>query len=107
MAKGRHLNASKVNYWAFIASSANPYYLLVVFSLIWFQKQKEASAWISHTYQVKLEGQEKCYGLLLETESNQRGFLLNKDSAFIKNISHAESLLRPNLRPVRLPHHRQ
>ncbi len=95
MAKSRHLNTSKFNYWAFITSSLI-LLSLIVFSLIWFQKQKDASAWVTHTYQVKLEI-EKCFGLLLEAESNQRGFLLNNDSAFLKNIHHAESLLYPNL----------
>ncbi len=85
----------KLNYWIFIASSL---FLLslAIFSLIWNQKQKEATERISHTYQVKLRI-EKCFGLVLEAESSQRGFLLSRDSSYLKNISHAETLLNTNL----------
>lgn len=83
------------NYWAFIASSL---FLLslAIFSLVWFQKQKQAEEWITHTYEVKLNI-EKCYGLLLEAESNQRGYLLSSDSIYLKNNKHAENLLNASL----------
>jgi signal transduction histidine kinase len=86
------------NYLAFIASSL---FLLslAIFSLVWFQKQKEAEDWITHTYEVKLKI-EKCFGLLLEAESNQRGFLLSHDSIYIRNISHAETLLYSSLKQL-------
>lgn len=84
--------------WAFIASSL---FLLSLafFSLVWFQKQKEAEDWIAHTYEVKLKI-EKCFGLLLEDESNQRGFLLSNDSVYLKNINHAETLLYSSLKQL-------
>ena len=95
MALIRKIRPDKLNYWIFVASSL---FLLslAIFSLIWNQKQKEATEWISHTYQVKLKI-EKCFGLVLEAESGQRGFLLSHDSSFLKNIAHAESLLQTNL----------
>ncbi len=40
---------------------------------------------------------EKCYGLLLEAESNQRGFLLNNDNSYLINIANAEDLLHSNM----------
>ncbi len=85
-------------YWAFIVSSM---FLLslAIFSLVWFQKQKQAEDWIAHTYEVKLKI-EKCFGLLLEAESNQRGFLLSNDSAYIRNINHAETLLITSLKQL-------
>ena len=83
------------NYWVFITSSI-VLLALSFLSLIWFQKQKETNFWISHTYEVKLKI-EKCFGLLLEAESNQRGFVLTKDSTYLNHISHAESLLRLTL----------
>jgi signal transduction histidine kinase len=83
------------NYWAFILSSL---FLLslAVFSLVWLQKQKNAEYWITHTYQVKLKI-EKCFGLVLNVESNQRGFLLSNDGTYLKNISNAEFLLNNSL----------
>jgi signal transduction histidine kinase len=87
-----HLN---INDWTFIVSSL---FLLslAIFSSIWFRKQQDATNWITHTYQVKLEI-EKCFGLLLEAESNQRGFLLTKDTTFLRNISQAETSLKISL----------
>ena len=86
------------SYWAFIISSL---FLLslAIFSLIWFQKQKEAENWIVHTYDVKLKI-EKCFGLLLEAESNQRAYLLSSDSLYFRNITHAETLLLSNLKEL-------
>ncbi|HSZ32718.1 MAG TPA: ATP-binding protein [Puia sp.] len=86
------------SYWAFIISSL---FLLslAIFSLIWFQKQKEAEDWIVHTYDVKLKI-EKSFGLLLEAESNQRAYLLSSDSLYLINITHAETLLFSNLKQL-------
>ncbi len=86
------------SYWAFIISSL---FLLslAIFSLIWFQKQKEAEDWIIHTYDVKLKI-EKSFGLLLEAESNQRAYLLSSDSLYFMNITHAETLLFSNLKQL-------
>jgi signal transduction histidine kinase len=91
----KNKRSANFNYWAFIASSL---FLLslTIFSLVWFQKQKQAEDWIAHTYEVKLKI-EKCFGLLLEAESNQRGFLLSNDSAYLKSINHAETLLYTSL----------
>jgi signal transduction histidine kinase len=88
-------NPGRFNYWAFIASSL---FLLSlsIFSLIWFEKEKESENWISHTYQVKLKI-ERCYGLLLEAESDQRGYLLNNDDSYLLNIAKAENLLYSGL----------
>ena len=85
----------RFNYWAFIVTSL---FLLslAIFSLIWFQKEKDAEDWVRHTYQVKLKI-EKCYGLLLEAESDQRGFLLNNDNSYLINIAIAEDLLHSNM----------
>ncbi|HXB30018.1 MAG TPA: ATP-binding protein [Puia sp.] len=87
--------SANFNYWAFIASSL---FLLslAIFSLVWFQKEKEAQDSIAHTYEVKLKI-EKCFGLLLEAESNQRGYILSNDGAYLKNINHAETLLNTSL----------
>ncbi len=95
MEPAKNKRSANFNNWAFIASSL---FLLslAIFSLVWFQKQKEAENWIAHTYEVKLKI-EKCFGLLLEAESNQRGFLLSNDSAYLKNINHAETLLNSSL----------
>lgn len=95
MVKVRSLKTSNFNYWAFIVSSLI-LLALAIFSLIWFQKQKEASHWITHTYQVKLKI-EQSFSMLLEAESNQRGYLINHDSSFLENIHHADSLLKLNL----------
>ncbi len=91
----KNKRSANFNYWAFIASSL---FLLslAIFSLVWFQKQKQAEDWIAHTYEVKLKI-EKCFGLILEAESNQRGFLLSNDSASLKSINHAETLLYTSL----------
>ncbi len=83
------------NYLAFIASSLI-LLSLAIFSLIWLQKQKKAEDLIAHTYEVKLQI-EKAFGLLLEAESGQRGYLLHSDSSFLNNISHAEGLLDKGL----------
>jgi signal transduction histidine kinase len=94
----KNKRSASFNNWAFIASSL---FLLslAIFSLVWFQKQKEAEDWIAHTYEVKLKI-EKCYGLLLEAESSQRGFLLSNDGVYIKNIDHAETLLYTSLKQL-------
>ena len=86
------------NYLAFIASSL---FLLslAIFSLIWFKKQKEAEDWVTHTYRVKLKI-EQCFGFVLEAESSQRGYLLSKDSSYLKNITHAETSLDTSLRQL-------
>ena len=86
---------ANLDYWAFIASSL---FLLSlsIFSLVRLHKQKEAEDWIAHTYEVKLKI-EKCYALLLEAESNQRGYILSNGSIYLKNITHAESLLYSSL----------
>ena len=84
--------------WAFIVSSMF-LLTLAIFSLVWFQKQKQAEDWVAHTYEVKLKI-EKCFGLLLEAESNQRSFLLSNDSAYIRNINHAETLLITSLKQL-------
>jgi len=85
----------KFNYWVFISSSI-VLLTLSFLSLIWFQKQKETNRWISHTYEVKLKI-EKCFGLLLEAESNQRGFLMSRDSSYLQHVRNAESLLLTTL----------
>jgi signal transduction histidine kinase len=94
----KNKRSANFNYWAFIASSL---FLLslAIFSLVWFQKQKEAEDWIAHTYEVKLKI-EKCFGLLLEAESNQRGYLLSNDGEYLKNINHAETLLYTSLKQL-------
>ncbi|HTB25857.1 MAG TPA: ATP-binding protein [Puia sp.] len=94
----KNKRSANFNNWAFIVSSL---FLLslAIFSLVWFQKQKEAEDWIAHTYEVKLKI-EKCFGLLLEAESNQRGFLLSNDSTYFKNINHAETLLNRSLKQL-------
>ncbi len=86
------------SYWAFIISSL---FLLslAIFSITWFQKQKEAEDWIVHTYNVKLKI-EKCFGLLLEAESDQRAYLLSSDSLYLRNIAHLETLLYSNLKQL-------
>ena len=94
----KYKRPANFNYWAFIASSLF-LLLLAIFSLVWLQKQKESQDWIAHTYEVKLKI-EKCFGLLLEEESNQRGFLLSNDSAYLKNINHAETLLDLSLKQL-------
>jgi signal transduction histidine kinase len=98
MVRTKNKKLTNFNYWAFIASSL---FLLslAIFSLVWFRKQKEAEDWITHTYEVKLKI-EKCFGLLLEAESNQRGFLLSHDSIYISNITHAETLLNSSLKQL-------
>jgi len=95
MAPNTKIQPVRSTYRIFIASSL---FLLslAIFSLIWNQKQKEATEWISHTYKVKLNI-EKCFGLVLEAESSQRGFLLSHDSSYLSNIAHAESLLKTSL----------
>ena len=94
----KNKRSANFNYWAFIASSL---FLLslAIFSLVWFQKQKQAEDWIAHTYEVKLKI-EKCFGLLLEAESNQRGYLLSNDNAYLKRINHAETLLYTSLQQL-------
>src|ERR1700712_4128293 len=94
----RKMKPGTFNYWAFLGSSL---FLLATafFSLIWFQKQKNASHLITHTYQVKLKI-EKCFGLLLEAESSQRGFLISRDSTYLFHLGHAESLLFSSLKQL-------
>jgi signal transduction histidine kinase len=94
----RKMKPGTFNYWAFVGSSL---FLLAtaLFSLIWFQKQKNASYLITHTYQVKLKI-EKCFGLLLEAESSQRGFLITRDSSYLFHLGHAESLLFSSLKQL-------
>jgi signal transduction histidine kinase len=83
------------NYLAFISSSL---FLLslAIFSLIWFKKQTDAEDWVTHTYRVKLKI-EQCFGFVLEAESSQRGYLLSKNSSYLKNITHAETSLVTSL----------
>jgi signal transduction histidine kinase len=90
--------SAKFNYLAFILSSL---FLLslAIFSLIWFQKQKETENWVTHTYRVKLKI-EQSFGLLLEAESNQRGWLLTKDSSYLIKINRAETQLHSSLRQL-------
>ena len=94
----RKIKPGTFNYWAFLGSSL---FLLATafFSLIWFQKQKNASYLITHTYQVKLKI-EKSFGLLLEAESSQRGFLISRDSTYLFHLGHAESLLFSSLKQL-------
>jgi signal transduction histidine kinase len=94
----RKIRPEAFNYWVFLTSAL---FLLAtaIFSLIWFQKQKNASYLISHTYQVKLKI-EKCFGLLLEAESSQRGYLIGKDSIFLDHLRHAESMLFSNMKQL-------
>ncbi len=94
----RKIQPGTFNYWAFLGSSL---FLLAtaIFSLIWFQKQKNASFLISHTYQVKLKI-EKCFGLLLEAESSQRGFIISRDSTYISHLRHAESLMSASMKEL-------
>lgn len=95
MVLNRKILPGTFNYWAFISSSL---FLLAsaIFSLIWFQKQKNASHLITHTYQVKLKI-EKCFGLLLEAESSQRGYIIGRDTIYLHHLGHAESLLSLNM----------
>ena len=94
----KKLKTATFNYLAFLASSL---FLLsiAIFSLVWFQKQKNASDLISHTYEVKLKI-EMCFGLLLEAESNQRGFLINNDSTYLPSLGKSELLLNLNLKQL-------
>ncbi len=98
MVPAKNKKSANFIYWTFIVSSL--FLLALAFlSLELFKKQREAENWIAHTYEVKLKI-EKCFGLLLEAESNQRGYLLSNDSAYLKNITHAETLLKSSLKQL-------
>jgi signal transduction histidine kinase len=59
--------------------------LLSVFSYRKSVKQVEASEWVMHSQQIKL-GLTEAYVYFLTAETNQRGFILTPDSAFIRRF---------------------
>jgi signal transduction histidine kinase len=86
---------SRLNYFALVASTV---FLigLTIFSLVWYQKQNVAADWITHTFQVKYNI-EKTYGLLIEIESNQRGYLLVRDIKSYKIFEDSKKQIDTNL----------
>src|SRR5450432_1322128 len=95
MAAVKKNNGINFSYAAFIGSAVF-LLLLTLFSLLRFERQKEASGWVAHTYLTKLKIEET-YSLLRDAESNQRGFLLTKDSSYIKNFTLSKHNLDTNL----------
>ena len=56
---------------------------LSIFSFQRVEQQKISSAWVNHTYFVKLK-LEEALGALLDAEAGQRGYLLTSDTVFLK-----------------------
>lgn len=77
----RNINYTNVLFLAFAAILL----LLAGFSYQKSIKQAEASDWVMHSQQIKIQLTET-YVLFLTAETNQRGFLLTKDSAFLSRF---------------------
>jgi signal transduction histidine kinase len=76
-------------YVAFIAA-AGVLLTLVVLSYLRIEQQRKASGWVSHTFLVKIK-LETLLTVVNEAESNQRAFLLTKDSAYHQNFKKTKS----------------
>ena len=78
--------ASKFN-WSYLVFILFALFLLTlsIFSFRRVEQQKISSAWVNHTYFVKLK-LEEALGTLLDAEAGQRGYLLTSDTVFLKSF---------------------
>jgi PAS domain S-box-containing protein len=65
---------------------------LSIFSFIRIKKLIDSSQWVNHTHVVKLN-LSNAFTFLLEMEANQRGFLITKDSTFIRSFDYNKRML--------------
>jgi signal transduction histidine kinase/CheY-like chemotaxis protein len=65
-----------------------------------FEEKREAQQWVDHTNQV-IDNTISLLGTLKETETNQRGYLLTKDTAYLRTYQSAVGAMRNALNKIR------
>ena len=80
----------KIN-WTYVIFLASALILLTlsIFSYYRFEQQKISSALVNQTYLVKLK-LEEAFGTLIDAEAGQRGYLLTRDSIFLKQFFYSQ-----------------
>ncbi len=83
----------KIN-WTYIIFLASALILLTlsIFSYYRFEQQKISSALVNQTYLVKLK-LEEAFATLIDAEAGQRGYLLTRDSIFLKQFLYSKSVI--------------
>ena len=82
---------NKIN-WTYLVFLASALVLLTlsIFSYYRFEQQKISSAWVNHSYLVKLN-LEEALGTLTNAEAGQRGYLLTRDTSFLQSFLQSKS----------------
>ena len=83
----------KIN-WTYVIFLASALILLTlsIFSYYRFEQQKISSALVNQTYLVKLK-LEEAFATLIDAEAGQRGYLLTRDSIFLKQFLKIKPLI--------------
>ena len=83
----------KINWTYFVfLLSALVLLTLSIFSYYRFEQQKISSALVNQTYLVKSK-LEEAFGTLIDADAGQRGYLLTRDSIFLKQFLSSKSVL--------------